>query len=340
MAPSIQRPTSAEPIAATAARHGIDRRGLLRWGAGIAGLLALPAVAFAEQFADAATTTPRLPVLWLNGQDCNGDSEGFLRASNPTPSQLILDYLSLDYSELLMAASGDTAESRLASTLSTYAGRYVLIVEGSIATAAGGVYCCVSGRSFVDIVKEAAAGALAVIAVGSCAVDGGLPLAAGGMTGAASVSTVLSGMGKTIINFPGCPMNIENLTATLTQYLTQGTWPALDTSGRPTFAYGTKVHAKCPRLPFFKAGQYVYTWGDAGHQAGWCLRYVGCQGQWTSANCPTMLFNSGTSAPTVAGAPCLGCTRAGSWDLLAGAFAWTPPAATIAQSTADALTAK
>ena len=337
MAPQPHPSAPAETIATAAARHGIDRRGLLRWGAGVAGLLALPAVTFAERFADAATTTPRLPVLWLNGQDCNGDSEGFLRASNPTPGQLILDQLSLEYCELVMTASGDLAEQQIANTLSTYAGRYVLIVEGSIATAAGGVYCCVGGRSFVDIVKEAAAGALAVIAVGSCAAGGGLPMAAGGMTGAASVSTVLSGMGKTIINMPGCPMNIENLTAVLTQYITQGTWPALDSSGRPTFAYGTKVHSKCPRLPFFKAGQYVYAWGDAGHRAGWCLRYVGCQGQWTYANCPTKLFNSGTSAPTIAGAPCLGCSRTGFWDLLAGAFTWTPPATTLAESTAAAL---
>ena len=114
------------------------------------------------------------------------------------------------------------------------------MVEGSIPTAASGVYCCVGGRSFVDTVKQAAAGALAVIAVGSCAADGGLSMATGGVTGAASVSTVLSGMGKTIINFPGCPMNIENLTATLTQYLTLGTWPAVDSTGRPTFAYGTR----------------------------------------------------------------------------------------------------
>ena len=107
--PGPDQSRDGEPIAVTAARHGFDRRALLRWGAGIAGVLALPAMPFADQFAYAATTTPRLPVLWLNGQDCNGDSEGFLRATNPTPSQLILDYLSLDYAELLMAPSGDAA---------------------------------------------------------------------------------------------------------------------------------------------------------------------------------------------------------------------------------------
>ncbi|MBT8226937.1 MAG: hydrogenase small subunit [Dactylosporangium sp.] len=328
-----------EPIAVAAARHGIDRRTLLRWSAGMAGVLALPAIPFADRIAYALDTEPRLPVLWLNGQDCNGDIEGLLRASQPTPSQLILDYLSLDYAELLMAASGDTAQGRLAATMDSYAGQYVVVVEGSIATAANGVHCCIGGRSFADIVREVSAGALAVIAVGSCAADGGLPLAAGGVTGAVSVSTALSGLGTTIINLPGCPMNIENLTATLVQYITLGTWPETDNAGKPTFAYGSRVHQRCPRLPFFRAGQYVRTWGDAGHQAGWCLRYVGCQGPRTYANCQTALFNGGTSFPVNAGAPCLGCASSTFWSGLDDSFSWTPPATSLSQATADTLTA-
>lgn len=332
-------PRRGEPIAVTARRHGIDRRSLLRWSAGIAGVLALPAIPFAQRIAEALETSPRLPVLWLNGQDCMGDSEALLRASQPTPSQLILDQLSLDYTELLMAPSGAAAEGQLAKTIKERAGEYVLIVEGSIPTADGGVYCCVAGRSFQDIVKEAAAGALAVLAVGSCAADGGLPLATGGATGAASVSTVLSGAGKKIIRFPGCPMNIENLTAALTQYTTLGTWPETDSTGLPLFAYGARIHRSCEWLPFFRANQFVETWGDAGHQAGWCLRQVGCQGPQTSANCPTKKFNSATSWPVAAGAPCLGCTRATFWSQLSNAFTWKPPAATLARATADAITA-
>lgn len=326
-----------EPIAVTAQRHGIDRRALLRWSAGIAGVLALPVIPFADRIARALETEPRLPVLWLNGQDCMGDSETLLRASRPTPSQLILDHLSLDYTELLMAPSGEAAEGRLRATMDQYSGKYVLVVEGSIPTAANGVHCCVGGRSFVDLVKEVAGPALAVIAVGSCAADGGLPLAAGGATGAASVSTVLSGTGKKIIKFPGCPMNIENLTAALTQYITLGTWPETDSTGLPLFAYGSRIHRSCERLPFFRAGQFVRTWGDAGHQAGWCLRNVGCQGPQTSANCPTVKFNDATSWPIGAGAPCLGCVRPTFWSQLSNAFSWVPPATTLSSATADAL---
>jgi hydrogenase small subunit len=312
------------------ARAGIDRRTLLRWGACIAGTLALPLDPFAQRIAEAAQVAPRLPVLWLNGQDCTGDIEGLLRTGDPTPSELLLDRLSLDYTELLMAPAGTAAEGALARTVKEYAGKYVVVVEGSIPTAAKGMYCCVGGRTFVDILTEAASGAVAVIAAGTCAVYGGLPAATGGVTGASSVTTVLSGTKAKIINFPGCPLNGENLTAALVQYATLGTWPETDSTGLPLFAYGTRIHPRCERLPFFRAGKFVRTWGDAGHQAGWCLRNVGCQGPQTSANCATARFNAETSWPVASGAPCLGCTRSTFWSQLSNAFTWTPPATTAA----------
>jgi hydrogenase small subunit len=316
----------AEPIAVAMGRAGVDRRTLLRWSAYLAGVLALPIVPYAARIAEAVEVQPRLPVLWLNGQDCNGDIEALLRASRPTPSQLVLDHLSLDYQELLMAGAGQAAHGQLADTMARYAGRYVVVVEGSVPTAAGGAYCCVAGRSFVDLVREAAAGALAVLAVGSCAADGGLPAAGGGVTGAASVAEVLSGTETRVIGFPGCPMNVENLTATLVQYLTLGEWPETDAAGLPLFAYGARIHPSCERLPYFRAGQFALAWGDEGHRAGWCLRQVGCQGPRTSGNCPTVGFNDGASWPVAAGAPCLGCTRPQFWDQLDAAFGWLPPA--------------
>jgi hydrogenase small subunit len=183
-------------------------------------VLVLPADPFGARIAHALTTQPRLPVLWLNGQDCNGNIEGFLRASDPTPSELVLDRLSIDYVELLMAPSGSAAESRRADTIARYAGRYVLVVEGSVPTAGDGAFCCIGGKAFTQVVEETAGDALAVIGVGSCAFDGGLPAARGGVTGAVGIREFLSGSGKTIITLPGCPMNVDNLAATLVHYLT------------------------------------------------------------------------------------------------------------------------
>jgi hydrogenase small subunit len=316
------RRSSTEPssIASLLEQDGVGRRSFLRWCGFMAGMLALPTTPFGERIAHALTTQPRLPVLWLNGQDCNGNIEGFLRASNPTPSELVLDRLSIDYVELLMAPSGKAAEDRRADTIARYAGRYVLVVEGSVPTAGNGAYCCIGGKAFTQVLQEAAAGASAVIGVGSCAFDGGLPAARGGMTGAVGIREFLADSGKTIITLPGCPMNVDNLTATIVHYLTFATWPELDELDRPTFAYGSCLHRSCERLPHYRAGRFVLQWGDIGHQKGWCLLKMGCQGPGTPANCPTLRFNSGTSWPVAAGAPCLGCTRPKFWDNLGKSF--------------------
>lgn len=312
------------PGTAFEAGRRIERRTLLQWGAVLAGTLAVPVSPFADRFATAVTSGVRLPVLWLNGQDCTGDAEGFLRASGPGPVELILDKLSLDYAELLMTTSGEAAHAVLARTAADHAGRYVVVVEGSIPAADGGSFCCVAGRPFVDVVREAASGAAAVIAAGSCATNGGLPAADGGATGASGVAQVLAGSPVPVICLPGCPMNVANLTATLAHYLALGSWPKTDGRGRPQFAYGERVHAGCERRPFFRQHKFVQTWGDEGHQAGWCLSQVGCQGRRTPGSCSTVRFNAATSWPVGSGAPCLGCTRDTFWQELPRAFTWTP----------------
>jgi hydrogenase small subunit len=57
-------------------------------------------------------------------------------------------------------------------------GGYIAIVEGSIPTGANGAYCTIGGRSALEIAREVCGGAMATIAVGTCAAFGGLPAAA------------------------------------------------------------------------------------------------------------------------------------------------------------------
>ena len=59
--------------------------------------------------------------------------------------------------------------------------------------------------------REVCAGALATIAVGSCAFDGGVAAASGRSTEAGGVRAVAGN--STLITLPGCPMNVENLVA-------------------------------------------------------------------------------------------------------------------------------
>lgn len=307
--------THPDSVAGALHRGGLDRRSFLRFCGLVAAGLALPQVPYAQEIAHALETAPRVPVLWLNGQDCNGNIEALIRTDKPTPTELLLDHLSVNYVELLMAGSGEAAEKAKAETIA--AGGYVLVVEGSIPTGAGGAYCTVGGHAFTDVVREAAANALAVLSVGTCASWGGLPAAAGGATGAQDVTEFLAGT-KRVIRLPGCPVNPFNVVNTIVHYITWGRWPDTNDQGLPYFAYGDKIHATCPRLPHFREGRFVQAWGDEGHRKGWCLRRMGCRGPQTYVNCETQRFNGGTSFPIASGAPCFGCVNEGFWDVPGG----------------------
>jgi len=77
-------------------------------------------------------------LVWLEFQDCAGNTESFLRASRPTAAEVVLDTLSVDYHETIMAAAGHQAEEALAKTVRDKAGAYIAVVEGSIPTGANG----------------------------------------------------------------------------------------------------------------------------------------------------------------------------------------------------------
>jgi hypothetical protein len=57
------------------------------------------------------SSAKRPSVIWLHFQECTGCSESLLRAEHPTLEKLILDVISLDYHETLMAAAGHQAEA-------------------------------------------------------------------------------------------------------------------------------------------------------------------------------------------------------------------------------------
>ena len=122
--------------------------------------------------------------------------------------------------------------------------------------------------------------------------------------------------GVPVVNLPGCPLNVVNLTATVVHYLTFGSLPAMDALKRPLFAYGKRIHDNCERRAHFDAGQFVQEWGDEGHRLGWCLYEMGCKGPETYHNCPTVRYNDGTSWPVMAGHGCIGCSEPGFWDTM------------------------
>jgi len=292
--------------------RGISRRDFIKFCTATTAALALP-ITMMPKVAQ-AVEDKRPPVIWVEYQSCSGDSEAFLRGNQPTAAEIILDLVSLEYAEVIMAAAGHQAEEAKHQAMEKYKGQYILIVEGSIPTGADGAYCTVGGKSAVDDCKKLVANAAATICVGTCATYGGIPAAAPNPTDAVSVSSLVPG--ATIVNLPGCPVNAENLTATIVYFLTFNRLPAVDRLGRPEFAYGKRIHDNCERRSHFDAGQYCENFNDAAHRQGHCLYKLGCKGPETFHNCPTVRYNEGVSWPIMAGHGCIGCSEPGFWDTM------------------------
>jgi len=291
--------------------RGVSRRDFMKFCTTITAALALP-VSFAPRIAQALDEVQRPTLVWLEFQDCAGNTESLLRAVNPTVAEIVLDILSVDYHETIMAAAGHQAEEALAKVVKEQKGKYIAIVEGSIPLKDDGVYCCIGGRTALDIAREVCGNAFATITAGSCAAYGGLPAAAPNPTGAVGVQEAVPG--ATVLNLPGCPLNADNLTATIVHFLVFGKLPAADSHGRPLFAYGKRIHDNCERRPHFDAGQYVEQWGDMAHRKGHCLYKMGCKGPETYHNCPVQRWNEKTSWPVASGHGCVGCSEPHFWD--------------------------
>jgi len=258
--------------------------------------------------ADIIGKAKRPSVIWLHFQDCTGCTETLLRTSAPDAASLILDVISLDYHETLMAASGAQAEAALHQAVEQNVNKFVLVAEGAIPVKDDGRYLELANTPGVQVLRDVASKAAAVIAIGSCASWGGVPSADPNPTGAMGVDSVVSD--KPIINLPGCPPNPYNLLAVVLEYVTMGRLPALDEFNRPKFAYDRTIHENCPRRAHFDAGRFAAAFGDEGHRKGYCLYKLGCKGPVTHAACSTRHFNEVPGVwPIGIGAPCLGCTE-------------------------------
>ncbi len=285
----------------------LDRRRFLQGCAAAAAAAGVDSQLTAR-VAEAVSAPDRPSVVWLHFQECTGCTETLLRTTQPAVGELLLELVSLDYHETLAAAAGHQIEENLRRVLDEEKGRYLLVVEGAIPTAENGIYCKVAGKTALDSLQEAAAGAGAIIAIGSCASFGGVAAAPPNPTGARGVHEILAD--KPVITLPGCPPNPYNLLGTLLYYLSWDRLPELDDKGRPRFAYGRTIHEHCPRRPHFDAGRFAKSYGDEGHRQGWCLYELGCKGPQTYANCSTSHFCELPGAwPIGIGHPCVGCTE-------------------------------
>jgi hydrogenase small subunit len=315
--------------------RSVSRRDFLKFCTSVGAALALPADK-TPQIVQALEQKQRPPVIWLHGQECTGDDESFIRANNPSVTSVVMDVISLEYSEVLMADAGAQAEQHLTDAMKRYAGKYLVVQEGSVPTGPNAHYCTIGGRSAETILREVAKDCAAIICVGACAAWGGWPASRPNPTGAMGVSKIIKD--KPVVNLTGCPHNGFNAVATIVHYLTFGALPATDALGRPLFCHGVRIHDNCERRHHFDAGQFVEAWGDEGHRQGWCLYKMGCKGPEAYYNCPVLRWNDGTSWPVKAGHGCIACASFDFWDKMTPFYGRLPNVPNIpVESTIDRL---
>ena len=190
-------------------------------------------------------------MIWLSFQECTGCTESLARSFSPSLEEMIFDLISLDYHHTLQAVSGEAAEQARRQAMRDNKGKYIVIVDGSVPTAGGGVYSTIAGQSNVAMLAETVEHAAAVIAVGTCAAFGGLPEADPNPTGAVPVSKLVTG--KPLINIPGCPPMPQAMAGTLVHLLSFGKPPELDALLRPLAFFGETIHDRCYRRPVLQA---------------------------------------------------------------------------------------
>ena len=154
--------------------QGVSRRDFLKMCTALAATMGL-GFTQTNQVVEAMETKERIPVIWLQLQDCTGCSESFIRSTHPKIESVLLEMISLEYSEVLSAASGHQVEEAMKKVLKDYNGKYVLAVEGSIPE--DSAFLTVGGMDTKETFIEAAKGAQVVIAYGSCSSWGGIPAA-------------------------------------------------------------------------------------------------------------------------------------------------------------------
>jgi NiFe hydrogenase small subunit HydA len=295
--------------------RGMTRRDFLKSCGTLAVLLGLgqtAAPSIARALEDAAA---RPSVIWLDFQECLGCTESLTKSRYPDFVDVVLDLISLNYSEAVQAAAGKQAEAVLRKTMEEQRGAYVLVVEGSVATKIPNAMC-VGGRQSVDIAREALEGAAVVIAAGNCAAFGNVQAAHPNPTGAMGMLAFMQQEGmdtSKLVQLTTCPVNPVHVTGAITYFLTYKELPPVDEWSRPTLWYGRRLHDDCPRRAHFDEGRFVEQLAGPGETEGYCLYKMGCRGPHTFCDCPTVLWNN-RSNWCIGTGQCIGCAEKDYWD--------------------------
>ena len=296
----------------------LNRRHFVELCAGSTAALGLSLLKFPEFEQLFAQAIKEVPIIWIQGSGDNGCSVSALNVIPPTIQDLLLtdvvpgSHVSMRFHPTIMASQGKLAEKILRETEA--AGSYVMVLEGGIPTKDGGIYNTLFETDggapipLIDTVTRVAKGAIAAIAIGTCASSGGIsrtPPNVGGVKGLAEVLKD-AGVSTPVINIPGCPPHPDWFFGTVVQLLMSGDPKSIpvDKDLRPLAFYGKLIHDQCPRRGSFNAKQFAKNFGEPD-----CMYELGCKGPVTHADCNDRLWNNKTKWCVEAGTTCIGCTE-------------------------------
>lgn len=267
---------------------------------------------------------PAFNVLWLQSGGCGGCSMSLLCADTTDFHGQLRDAgIHLLWHPSLSLESGHELTALLAGILAGQIRLDALCIEGSLLRGPQGTgrfhVLAGTGVAMIDWVRQLAAQARHVVAVGSCAAWGGITAGGSNPTDACGLqyeddqlggllgSEFRAGSGLSVINIAGCPTHpgwvIDSLMALADDTLAEAD---LDTRGRPRFYADQLVHHGCTRNEYYEYKASAEKPSDLGCM----MENMGCKGTQVHADCNTRLWN-GEGSCTRGGYACIACTEPG-----------------------------
>ncbi len=284
-------------------------------------------------------------LFWLQGMGCDGCTTSLLSANRPSLEEMVLGTVPripriILHHPMLDEDSGpDFMSAYRQAVEGTLGAPYVVVLEGSIPDdqsfpgegyfAALGVAADApqgmraTGRPdqplrVSDWAWAMARRAEACFSIGTCATWGGIPAAAGNITGSMGFMDYLgreyrSARGLPVVNVPGCAPIGDNFTETLMQVLLYFDGavklPEFDELGRPEWMFAETVHRHCMKAGYYEEGVFAHEPGD-----NECLVEIGCWGPVVQCNITERGAINHTGGCMIAGGACIGCTMPGFPD--------------------------
>ena len=107
-------------------QKGVSRRDFMKYCGCLTATMGLSS-SFVPKVAEVfAQPKQRPPVIYLHFGECTGCSEAVLRSMYPWIDELLMDIISMEYHETIMAASGLQAEDNLHAAVKKYEGKYLI----------------------------------------------------------------------------------------------------------------------------------------------------------------------------------------------------------------------